>query len=39
MSFHKRGGVSQYIREAYEHKETKGDPRIVWNWDETSSKL
>ena len=29
MSFHKRGGVLQYIREAYGHKERTGHPRIA----------
>ena len=29
MSSHKRGGVSQFIREAYGHKERKGHPRIA----------
>ena len=29
MSFHKRGGVSQYIREAYGHTEKKGHPQIA----------
>ena len=28
-SFHERGGVSQYIREACVHKERKGHPRIA----------
>ena len=34
-----RGGVSQYIREAYEHKERKGHPQIAWNLEETISIL
>ena len=29
MSFHKKGGVSQYIREAYGQEERKGHPRIA----------
>ena len=28
MSFHKRGGVSQYIRETYGHTEKKDIPRL-----------
>ena len=31
--------LSQYIREAYDHKERKGYPRIVWELEETVSKL
>ena len=31
--------VSQYIREAYEHKERKGHPQIAWKLKETVSKL
>ena len=31
--------VSQYIREAYEHKERKGHPQIAWNLEETVLKL
>ena len=27
--FSQRGGVSQYIREAYEHKQRKGHPQIA----------
>ena len=27
--------VSQYIREAYEHKERKGHPQIAWKLEET----
>ena len=30
-----RGGVSQYIREAYEHKERKGHPQSAWKLEET----
>ena len=37
MSFHKECGVSQYIREAYEHKERKGHPQIAWKLQETVS--
>ena len=31
--------LSQYIREAYEHKERKGHPQIAWKLKETVSKL
>ena len=31
--------LSQYIREAYEHKERKGHPQIAWKIQETVSKL
>ena len=34
-----RGGVSQYTREAYGHKERKGDPQIAWKLEETVSIL
>ena len=34
-----RRGVSQYIREAYEHKERKGHPQIAWKLQETVSIL
>ena len=34
-----RGGVLQYIREAYVHKERKGHPQIAWNLEETVSIL
>ena len=34
-----RGGVSQYIREAYVHKERKGHPQIAWKLEETVLKL
>ena len=34
-----RGGVSQYIREAYEHTERKGHPQIAWKLEETVSIL
>ena len=30
-----RAGVSQYIREVYEHKERKGHPQIAWKIEET----
>ena len=33
------GQLSQYIREAYVHKERKGHPRIAWKLEETVSKL
>ena len=39
MSLHKEGGESQYICEAYGHKEKKGRPRIFWRLEETESKL
>ena len=39
MSFHSRGGVSQYLREAYGHNEWKGHPRIVWKLEETVLKI
>ena len=39
MSFHKRGGLSQWIREAYGHKKGQEHPWIVWrpekNWIKT----
>ena len=31
--------LSQYIREAYGHKERKGHPQIAWKLKETVSKL
>ena len=31
--------MSQYIREAYEHKERKGHPQIAWKLQETVSIL
>ena len=31
--------LSQYIREAYEHKERKGHPQIAWKLQETVSIL
>ena len=34
-----RGGVSQNIREAYEHTERKGYPQNAWNLEETVSIL
>ena len=34
-----RGGVSQYIREAYVHKGRKGHPQIAWKLQETVSIL
>ena len=34
-----RGGVSQYTREAYAHKERKGHPQTAWKLKETVSKL
>ena len=34
-----RGGVSQYIYEAYEHTERKGHPQIAWKLQETVSIL
>ena len=34
-----RGGVSQYIREAYVHKEREGHPQIAWKLHETVSIL
>ena len=34
-----RRGVSQYIREAYEHTERKGHPQIAWKLEKTVSKL
>ena len=34
-----RRGVSQYIREAYEHTERKGHPQIAWKLQETVSIL
>ena len=34
-----RGGVSQYIREAYVHKEREGHPQIAWKIQETVSIL
>ena len=34
-----RGGVSQYIREAYGHKERKRQPRLAWKLEETVSIL
>ena len=34
-----RGGVSQYTREAYGHKERTGHPQIAWNLGETVSIL
>ena len=39
ISFHKRGGVSQYFREAYEHTERKWHPQVAWKLKETVSKL
>ena len=34
-----RQPLSQYIREAYVHKERKGHPQIVWKLQETVSIL
>ena len=31
--------LSQYIREAYEHKERNGHPQSAWKLQETVSKL
>ena len=39
MSFLKRIGVSQYIRETYGHTERKGHPQVAWKLKETVSKL
>ena len=38
MSFHKKGGVSQFTRETYGHKEMKDHPWIVSRLEETVSK-